>query len=260
MTPIMTSLACWPGLTHMAGAAAAMSGVREPLTGALHTDHVQLVPQSADVLDEALAEVMAKTWPSTTFRLHANVRVMPRRRLADLCTFERDLDWFTAAARVHHVLGADTYSAHAGLRRDASFAELLDNARRCSDLFGCEVAIEGQYPIAGAEPHKLLVSTWPEYQSLLDSGVPYALDLSHLNIVAHGTGRREDGLVADMLASPKCREVHISANDGRGDWHQVVRKETWWWPLLHHIHADAVIFSEGNHRHPHPERNFHDPQ
>lgn len=237
-----------------------MQGVGEPLFGELLTDHVQLVPQCVDVLDEGLAEVMARSWPATAFRLHANTRVLPRRRLADLCTYARDLDWFAAAARVHHVLGANVYSAHAGLRRDASFDEMLENARRCADLFGSPVAIEGQYPVAGEEPHKFLVSTWREYQALLQSGVPYALDLSHLNIAAHRSGHREDTLVSEMLASPACLEVHVSDNDGRGDLHQVVREERWWWPLLPHTHPDAVIFSEGNHRHPIPERSPHEIQ
>lgn len=248
MKPVQTSLACWPGLSHLAAAQAAMAGVHESMAGLLRVDHVQLVPQGADVLDEDLTEVLVKTWPSTTFRLHANVRVLPRRRLADLCTYERDLDWFSAAARVHRILGARAYSAHAGLRRDATLPELFDNARRCADLFGCRVAIEGQYPVVGEEPYRFLVSSWPEYRLLLESGVPYALDLSHLNIVARHYGRRDEALIAEMLANPACLEVHISDNDGCGDWHQVVREEPWWWSLLHYIHPDAVIFSEGNHR------------
>jgi hypothetical protein len=255
MKPVQTSLACWPGLSHLAAAQAAMSGVDEPLVGGLCVEHVQLVPQGADVLDEGLAEVLVRTWPATTFRLHANVRVLPRRHMADLCTYERDLDWFTAAARVHRLLGAGVYSAHAGLRRDATMPELFDNARRCADLFGCPVAIEGQYPVAGEEPDKFLVSTWSEYRLLLESGVPYALDLSHLNIVARYSGCRDEALIAEMLANPACLEVHISDNDGRGDWHQVVREEPWWWPLLHYIHPDALIFSEGNHRRSRPERS-----
>jgi hypothetical protein len=256
MKPVMTSLACWPGLTHLAAARIAMAGAHEPLIGKLRTDHVQLVPQCIDVLDEGLAEVLAKTWPATRFRLHANVRVMSQRRLADLCTYERDLDWFTAAARIHQVLGATIYSAHAGRRSDATFETMLDNARRCADLFGCPVAIEGQYPVAGNEPDKFLLSTWAEYRALLDSGAPFALDLSHLNIVAHRTACRDEGLVAEMLASPNCLEVHLSANDGSGDWHQVVRQEPWWWPHVHHIHPNAVIFSEGNHRHSRKRKDY----
>ena len=259
MSPqVRTSLACWPGMTHLAAVRAAMHCVSEPQVGALLTDHIQLVPQSADVLDDGMAEVLVNTWPATSFRLHANVRVLPRRRLADLCTFDRDLDWFEAAARVHRVLGASVYSAHAGLRRDATLDEMFDNTRRCSDLFCCPVAIEGQYPAAGDDPHRFLVSSWLEYRELLDSGIPYALDLSHLNILAHHTRQRDDTLIAEMLASPACLEVHISDNDGRSDTHQVLRLEPWWWPLLRHIHPGAVIFSEGNHCRPNTERNHHE--
>lgn len=254
---VRVSLACWPGMPHLAAAQAAMRGVAEPQVGALLTDHIQLVPQSCDLLDAGLAEVLANAWPSTAFRLHANVRVLPRRRLADLCTFERDRDWFEAAARVHRVLGASVYSAHAGQRRDATLDEMFDNARQCADLFGCPVAIEGQYPIAGGDPHRFLVSSWSEYRALLDSGLPYALDLSHLNILAHRTGQRDDTLVAEMLSSPACLEVHISDNDGRADTHRVLLREPWWWPLLRHIHPGAVVFSEGNHCRQTNERNQH---
>jgi hypothetical protein len=78
--------------------------------------------------------------------------------------------------------------------------------------------------------------------------VPYALDLSHLHILATRTGRRETTLVAEMLACERCIEVHVSDNDGQGDWHQVCAEPPWWHPLLPHIHPHAVVFSEGNHR------------
>ena len=255
---VRASLACWPGLTHLAAMQVATRGVRETTLGPLLTDHIQLVPQSSDVLDEGLAEVLARSWPGTRFRLHANVRVLPRRRLADLCTFARDRDWFEAAARVHRIIGACAYSAHAGLRCDANLAEMLNHTRRCSELFECPVAVEGQYPVAGNNPHRFLISTWCEYRALFDSGVPYALDLSHLNILAHRSGHRDDTLVAEMLASPACLEVHISDNDGRADTHHVLGREPWWWPLLRHINPSAVVFSEGNHCRHIIERNHHE--
>jgi len=242
------SLACWPGLTHLAAAQVAMQGVCEPLLGDLHADQVQLVPQSTDVLDERLAEVLVRTWPQAKFRLHANVRVVQQRRLADLGTFDRDRDWFDAAARIHRALGSTVYTAHAGRRGEASLWRLFDNARRCADLFDCPVAIEGHYPSGGEGVDGFLVSSWTEYRALLEGGVPYALDLSHIHILAHRSGRREKALVADMLASPACLEVHISDNDGTGDTHAVLCHEPWWWPLLQHIHPGATVFSEGNHR------------
>lgn len=244
--PVQASLACWPGLTHMQAAELAMQGAREPWIGPIGTDHVQLVPQGFDVLTEELVDALKSRWPATRWRLHANVRVLPRRRLADLCTFERDRDWFEAAARVQQQLGGPAYSAHAGRRVDADMGELLDNARRCADLFGCPVAIEGQYPVRGDKPHQHLLSTWAEYAQLLESGVPFALDLSHLHILATYTGQREISLITEMLASEACLEVHLSDNDGRGDWHRVVDLAPWWSELLSHINPGAVVFTEGN--------------
>ncbi|PLZ02397.1 hypothetical protein CY652_11760 [Burkholderia sp. WAC0059] len=217
----------------------------EPLFGALSMDHVQLVPQTFGPLDEERVDALRCAFPSTQFRLHANVRVLQRHRIADLSTFDVDLDWFKQAARISRRLDAPAYSAHAGCRHHATLDQVLDNARRCTDLFCCPVAVEGLYP----DRHgKQLVSTWNEYRVVFESGVPYAIDLSHLNIVAHREGR-EDGLVADMLACDRCLEIHVSGNDGTGDWHQVCSEPPWWYPLLlAGRNPGAVIFSEGNHR------------
>ncbi|WP_296224948.1 hypothetical protein [Ralstonia sp. UBA689] len=202
------------------------------------------VPQTVGVLNEAHVDALLAGFPGIQFRLHANVRVLPRHRLADLSTFDADLDWFQQAARISQRLSAPAYSAHAGYRHNATLSQVLNNTRRCADLFGCPVAVEGLYP----DRHDAqLVSTWEEYRTVFASGVPYALDLSHLFIVAHRYGR-EDGLVVDMLACERCIEVHVSDNDGSGDWHRVCHEPPWWYRLLAYLHPDAVVFSEGNHR------------
>jgi hypothetical protein len=239
------SLACWPGLRHEAAAALLCEPVEEPLFGRLSAEHVQLVPQSLGCLDEALADALRAAHPGTRFRLHANVQVLPRHRLADLSGFALHADWFAQAARISQRLEAPAYTAHAGRRCEADLPRMLDHARRCADLFGCPVGVEGHYPSAG---DVWLVSSWAEYRAVFESGVPYALDLSHLHILATRTGRRETTLVAEMLACERCIEVHVSDNDGQGDWHQVCAEPPWWHPLLPHIHPHAVVFSEGNHR------------
>lgn len=239
------SLACWPGLRHEAAAALLHEPVEEPLFGRISAKHVQLVPQSLGCLDETLADALRAAHPGTRFRLHANVQVLPRRRLADLSGFALHADWFAQAARISRRLDAPAYTAHAGRRAEADLATLLDHARRCADLFGCPVGVEGHYPTPG---DTWLVQSWAEYQAVFESGVPYALDLSHLHILASHTGRFETALVAEMLTCERCIEVHVSANDGRGDWHQVCAEPPWWHPLLPHIHPNAVVFSEGNHR------------
>ena len=242
---VHVSLACWPGLRHDQAARHLASDVVEPLFGRLCTDHVQLVPQNFGVLTEAVVDGLIAAFPQVRFRLHANVRVLPEHHMADLSGHPAHREWFRQAARISRRLAAPAYTAHAGARRDATMAEMLDHTRRCADLFGCVVGVEGQYPAAG---DAWLVSTWPEYRQLFESGVPYAIDLSHLHILACHSGVRDDALVRDMLACERCIEVHVSANDGRGDWHQVCEQPPWWWPLLQHINPKAVVFSEGNHR------------
>jgi len=249
---VHVSLACWPGMRHEAAAALLHAPIEEPLFGRLSVAHVQLVPQSFGCLSEALADTLRESHPATRFRLHANVQVLPERRLADLSGFGHHGDWFAQAARISRRLGAPAYTAHAGPRAQATLPAMLEHARRCADLFACPVGVEGHYPVPG---DGWLVSSWSEYRAVFESGVPYALDLSHLNILAAHSGRRESTLVAEMLACERCIEVHVSDNDGRGDRHQVCTRAPWWHPLLPHIHAHAVVFSEGNHR---TTRNDHE--
>ncbi len=239
------SLACWPGLRHEEAARCLDAPPVEPCFGRLSVAHVQLVPQSMGMLDPELAVMLRKAFPATRFRLHANVRVLPRHVIADLSNFAVNAEWFFQAAHISQRLDAPAYTAHAGRRSQASLGEMLDNARRCADVFGCPVGVEGHYPT----PHDTwLVSSWEEYRMVFESGVPYALDLSHLHIVATHSGRREEALVAEMLACERCLEIHVSANDGRGDRHDVCGEPPWWFALLPRAHPDAVIFSEGNHR------------
>ncbi len=120
---------------------------------------------------------------------------------------------------------------------------MLDNARRLRDLFECRVGVEGQYP---SRRDQLLVDSWSEYRQLFDSGVDYAIDLSHMNIVATHAGHWETTLLQEMLACERCIEVHLSDNDGRGDWHQTCDRAPAWQPFLSSIHPDAVVFTEGN--------------
>lgn len=262
---IQVSLACWPAAHHIDALLACArpdgsSPLHEPLWGALNARQVQMVPQSRGMLDEALVRSIQQQYPNTQFRLHANARVQVVHRiidLADLHVHPQADPWFKDAARVSQWLGAPAYSVHSGLRERASLNQMLDNARELADWFACPVAVEGQYPTADGN---LLINSWEEYRILFESGVPYALDLSHLNILAHHSGRREDALVSEMLSCERCLEVHVSHNDGSRDQHRTCNlplsrfglgraHALWWLPLLSHTHPNAVVFSEGNHRH-----------
>jgi hypothetical protein len=242
---VHASLACWPGAKHEEAALLASGDLREPLFGPIGTEHVQLVPQNFGVLTVERAANLAAAWPASQFRLHANVRVLAQHRFADLSTFDEEGEWFAQAAVVSKQLGAPAYSLHSGSRARVTVAQMLVNARRCEDLFDCPVAVEGQYPTKG---DTLLVSSWAEYRQVFESGRPYALDLSHLNILVKATGCCEAGLVREMLDCERCIEVHVSDNDGRGDSHQVCEREPWWFGLLDYINERAVVFTEGNHR------------
>jgi len=239
------SLACWPGLRHEDAARHLAAPPVEPCFGRLSAEHVQLVPQSLGRLDDTLVEWLRHAFPATRFRLHANVHVLPRHVMADLSGFTLYAEWFNQAARISQRLAAPAYSAHAGRRSQATLSQMLDNARRCADAFGCPVGVEGHYP---TPQNTWLVSSWEEYRTLFESGVPYALDLSHLHIVAAWSGRREETLVAEMLGCERCLEIHVSANDGRNDRHDVCAARPWWFALLSAAHSQAVLFSEGNHR------------
>ena len=107
----------------------------------------------------------------------------------------------------------------------------------------CPVGIEGMYPAKG---NPYLCSSWTEYRQLFDSGVRYALDLSHLNIVVRAERRIDAELVKDMLASPNCIEIHVSGNDGSHDQHRAIVGSEWWIGLLDQSHPGAVVFAEGN--------------
>lgn len=146
---VHVSLACWPGLRHDQAARHLAGAAVEPLFGRLCTDHVQFVPQNFGVLTEAMVDGLMAAFPQVRFRLHANVRVLPEHHLADLSGYQAHREWFRQAARISRRLAAPAYTAHAGARRDATMAEMLEHTRRCADLFGCVVGVEGQYPAAG---------------------------------------------------------------------------------------------------------------
>lgn len=247
---VFASLAAWPGVRPGAAMFDLEHGPCDPLFGSLALDNVQLVPQMAGLLTCDAAADLCSGFPDTRFRLHANVRVLPEPRRADLSNVAQETTWFQQAACVSRTLGAAAYTAHAGRRANASLPEVFDNVRKVADLFGCPVGVEGLYP----SPHEdWLLSTWAEYGQLLNAGVGFALDLSHVHILARRSGQLELGLVKELLASAHCMEVHVSHNDGRCDAHRPCPADPpWWYGLLetacrYPAHGNGfVIFSEGN--------------
>lgn len=237
------SLAAYPRFSPIeAMRRATHEHVSEPLLGRLSLDHVQVCPQNTGVLDDEYITGLVQAYPNTQFRLHANARVEYKRQVVDLAQFDPTSSFWKALRSTSELLGAPAYTAHAGLKANASLAEVFDNTRRAQDFMGIPVGIEGHYPT----PRGIyLIDSWLEYAMLWKSGVNYALDLSHLHILARQTDTYPSDLIKQMLSSPNCIEVHVSTNDGRRDSHQLLETEPWWWPLLPHAHPNAIIFSEG---------------
>ena len=243
--PVCVSLGMYGRLPHHEAIALALAHPPvDPLLGTLSSAHLQLCPQNQGQVDLALADALRRDYPGIRFRLHANVRLGDKLRRVDLCDWKTEQPWFKTCAEVSAALGACAYTAHAGTRTKATVQQVPRAVRLAEQDFGIPVGIESHYPAPG-DPW--LISTWAEYRQMLDARVHYALDLSHLNILAVQTGCIEWGLVKDLLASDRCLEVHVSANDGRGDQHLPLSPaaEPWWLPLLAYAHPDAVVFSEG---------------
>lgn len=240
--------ACHPGKRFI-DACERLATTVEPLYGAVSMDHVQLCPQNFGVLDHVLVDDLRSQFPATQFRLHANTRVSPFSRpgCGDASDYESNVRHFDNIVAVSRDLDAPAYSLHAGERENATLEQMRANVLDLQERMDVPVAVEGLYPQGG----KWLVDSWAEYEWLYWSGLYYALDLSHLNIVARKEGLRTD-LVASMLRDSRCLEVHISDNDGTRDAHAVCTKPAWWAPLLEgrRVHLDTIIFTEGNHGKP----------
>lgn len=239
---ICASLGAYPAKTcHEAMLLACDSS--EPLFGKISTSHVQLCPQNFGQLTDAVVDDLMALYPDTRFRLHANARVQERLQIVDLVDWFDRPDFFASLARISKRLSAPAYSLHAGRRSDFLLPRLFDAAKAAADLFGCPVAIEGHYPTSRGV---FYLDSWSDYEQLYRSGVPFALDLSHIQILAHRSGAVALDLVAEMLASPQCLEIHLSDNDGSGDQHRQLHQVPWWWTLLDAANPAAVIFTEGN--------------
>ena len=212
----------------------------------LSMDWVQLCPQSFGVVNEGLIDELKHRYPNTVFQLHSNVRLEcgknPVHGSSHGAWVEQYLSTF---ARLTMHSGCGIYSLHTGYEDEMSLPEMFDNIRNWNERFGIIIAIEGLYP---ERKRKALVSTWAEYEQLLYAQVPYAIDLSHLNIVATAEKDLPLSLVHELLRSPHCREIHLSANNGRIDAHQPWSKnnQEWWWNLIDTKHAECIVFCEEN--------------
>lgn len=241
--------ACWSSYTYQEAIRLIYEGTVEPLFGELAHNHVQLCPQHANFLSENVVEDLMINYPDIQFRLHSDVRLKNKQGYSiDLINFDKDSLWyFEILAQFSKQMNAPLYSLHAGERGEASLEELFDKAHAIAEVFDCPVAVEGHYPFKN---DKYLLSSWKEYEQLYKSKLPFALDLSHLNIVAFKEGWDYD-LTQEMLSSSQCKEIHLSFNDGIMDSHYLSQEKhdkIWkiWKPMVEKANKEAIIFSEGN--------------
>lgn len=237
---IQHTLGSFPGLRFVDAMQAAIG--RPDLGG---VNHVQLCPQNFGTLDAVMDDLKAIS-PETIYRLHANVRVEGHDRHFDASTQGDAHDaYFRRLGEISRSFGAAAYTLHAGEREGRPVTELVGRIKRIEDLMGIRVGVEGHYP---EKNDKWWLSSWEEYRWLHESGLDFALDLSHLHIVATKERCADVGLVREMLTSEHCIEVHLSGNDGISDSHvRLADCPTYWWHAhLDAINEQAIVFYEGN--------------
>jgi hypothetical protein len=208
-------------------------------------EHMQLCPQQCDFINESFAEKIRDKYKSIKFRCHANVRLFDFLHIFDASSAQEDIlhkEYIEKLKLINDKLNADKYSVHAG-SAIISLDKMKDNVLRLQDKLNIDVAVEGLYP------HKKinwLISSWSEYNWLLESELNMAIDLSHLQIVAKHEGYWNADLVQALLQSEKCLEIHVSSNDGINDSHTDVVGEEDWLKLLNVANKTSVIFTEEN--------------
>lgn len=245
---ILAASAVAPTFTHARALELIAADAVDPVAGPISLDEVQLCPQHAGVLNEDVVDRLMSSYPTTRFRIHASPRVRGEHRHAVVfaSNAHEHADQVSATAALSRRMNAPGYSIHAGVRGESTLEQSFDVIRRMADQFGCRVGVEGLYPPSARENHWLL-STWAEYEQMLNVGVDYALDLSHLNIVAKRERLLDMALTTALIESPQCMEIHVSDNNGRADSHRpmTIGEEPWWWDLLISCEVQAPVFYEG---------------
>jgi len=245
---IMAASALAPGISHARAMAAIAAGVADPVLGPISADEVQLCPQHSGKLHEALIDELMDAHPNTRFRIHATPRVSGdhHHRIVDAANVSEHPEQIARTAELSRRMKAPAYTLHAGRRSEGTLEKAIDNVKRLQDLFQCPVGIEGLYPSNG--PNDVwLMATWAEHEAVLRSGVPVAIDLSHLNIVARRERDERPDLVEELVSSPNVIELHLSDNQARLDSHQPMTpgKPVWWMKHLAAVNPAATVFYEG---------------
>lgn len=248
MQGIHIASAIYPGMTHLAACQAVLDNAPSETIGTLNPAHFQLCPQHPSPISEEALDAMQALLPDSRFRPHANVRVWEHLTHYDASSAHtgNGADYFKRLAELSAYMHAPALSIHAGYTRYADLERMADNLRWLNeDVFTMPVAVESLYPNKYREQ---LLQNWAQHAWLLDSDLPFALDLSHLKIIASAEGGYDWDLMRALLQSPLCLEVHVSDNNGSRDAHEKLRagRDPEWLPLLPLAYANpnTVVFSE----------------
>ena len=205
------------------------------------TDVLQLTPQiGGKVTSELIDRIVVS---GQRARLHANCRVLDRHCRLNLDSVPVEPAYFAALAAASRRLGAEAYTLHPGYTINCTRQQLADNLDHLEQIFECPVGVEAMYPNRMRPYH---LADWSGYGWLLESGVRYAIDLSHIHILATHTNTVDHGLVRALLQSDRLLELHISSNDGFSDSHGLSFQQEWWHDLLTITHPETVIFCESD--------------
>ena len=244
-TPIYPTSAMFPGLT-LSSCIEVLHRLKEEYP-TLNLDRLQICPQSFGTIDDNTVQFLRSTYPNIQFQLHSNVRTTLGKEPVHANHHHPEAyAYLEEFNRLTEALGAKVYSIHAGLRCQSTLEEMYENLKEFNRRFSITIAVEGMYP---DRRNQYLLNSWAEYESLLSAKVPYAIDLSHLNIVSTHERHQDLPLTKSLLSNPWCMEIHISSNSGKVDSHLPIQEieQEWWHSALSHKNPHALIFAEENH-------------
>lgn len=239
---ISISLGSFVRNTPLEAAVKADAGIEVPVLGTLGMSVIQLCPQNRAYIDEGIIDGLKEHFPGREIRFHANVQMESKKCILDIIDFDPGRLYWQRMRSMIQYAGCSVYSAHAGLRRKGTMNQLLKKQAAMMDFLGVPVALEGHYP---AKRNPYLASTWQEWQMMYESGLPYVVDLSHAQIIAHYFKDQAHDLLLAMIESDRCLEVHVSGNDGVSDQHRPMQGDEWWLPFMNRLHPNTSIFYEG---------------
>ena len=210
--------ACLAGLLARAapragGAATARQPAPSRCSGCCRLAQVQLVPQSFGILTEAVVSSLMAAFPQARFRLHANVRLLPD------ASHGRSVGLSGATPT-----GSARRRASAEVWRRPPTRRTPDRAAkppwpRCSTTRAAAPTCSAVRWVSKGSTPARVTPGWcragREYRQLFESGVPYAIDLSHLNILAEHSGRRDDSVCCKKCwpasAASRCTSATTTA-------------------------------------------------